>query len=234
MDILGRALLDYHNGNYSEDITTVSSLEDKGSLPLPYLFRAFDAMPALEKKALKLCYGRVLDIGCGAGNHTLYLQQQGLSVMGLDRSAGAVQVCQQRGIKDAIRSDFLSFTAGTFDTLLFLMNGIGLAGTLTALPEFLDHCKTLLRPNGQILLDSSNILYMFEQDDDGGYWIPGDTAYYGEVRFQMEYKGEKGPVFDWLYLDYETLANYAKAKNLMPELIFEGEHYDYLARLRVT
>ena len=114
------------------------------------------------------------------------------------------------------------------------MNGVGLAGSLQALPEFLAHCKTLLRPNGQLLLDSSNILYMFDQDDDGGYWIPGNVAYYGEVRFQMEYRGKKGPVFDWLYLDYETLAGYAEANNFTCQLISEGDHYDYLARLGVT
>ncbi|MEM8508286.1 MAG: class I SAM-dependent methyltransferase [Bacteroidota bacterium] len=233
MDILGKALLDYQNGKYTRDITTFSTIEEKGTLPLPYLFRSFDKMPKLERQALKLCSGKVLDIGCGAGSHALYLQEKGLSVTGLDHSAGAIQVCQQRGLTHTIQTDFLSYSGEAFDTLLLLMNGIGLAGTLQALPEFLAHCKTLLRPNGQVLLDSSNLIYMFEQDEDGGYWIPGDIAYYGEVRFQMEYMGKKGLVFDWLYLDYVTLANYAEAKKFECELISEGEHYDYLARLRL-
>ena len=234
MDILGRALLDYQNGNYTEDIATISSLEENGVLPLPYLFRSYDEMPKLEQQALALCYGSVLDVGCGTGSHSLYLQERGLSVTGLDQSAGAIQVCQQRGLQNTVQTDFRSYSDETFDTILLLMNGIGLAGTLQALPKFLAHCETLLRPNGQILLDSSNIIYMFEQEDDGGYWIPGDIAYYGEVRFQMQYRGEKGPVFDWLYLDYKTLANYADAKNFSCELICEGGHYDYLARLRLT
>ena len=234
MDILGRALLDYQNGKYAEDITTISSLEENGVLPLPYLFRSYDEMPKLEQQALELCQGRVLDVGCGTGSHALYLQERGFAVTGLDRSKGAIDVCQQRGLQNTIQTDFLSYSNEAFDTLLLLMNGIGLAGTLKALPEFLTHCKALLRPNGQVLLDSSNILYMFEQDDDGGYWIPGNSAYYGEVRFQMQYRGKKGPVFDWLYLDYKTLAGYAETNNFTCQLISEGEHYDYLARLGVT
>ncbi len=234
MDILGRALLDYQNGRYTEDITTISSLEENGILPLPYLFRSYDEMPKLEQQALELCKGRILDVGCGSGSHALYLQERGFTVTALDHSKGAIEVCQQRGLQSTIQTDFLSYSNETFDTLLLLMNGVGLAGSLQALPEFLAHCKTLLRPNGQLLLDSSNILYMFDKDDDGGYWIPGDVTYYGEVRFQMEYRGKKGPVFDWLYLDYETLAGYAEANNFTCQLISEGDHYDYLARLGVT
>ena len=66
--------MDYHHGNYTEDIKTYSSLDEEDVIPLPYLFRDFDEMPKLEQKALELAHGKVLDIGCGAGNHTLYLQ----------------------------------------------------------------------------------------------------------------------------------------------------------------
>ncbi len=111
------------------------------------------------------------------------------------------------------------------------MNGIGISGKLKRLPDFLAHAKNLLQPNGQIILDSSNIIYMFDQDEDGGHWIPGDVDYYGEVSFQMHYKNEKGAVFDWLYLDFDTLATYSKTVNLHCEMISEGEHYDYLAKL---
>ncbi len=234
MDVLGRALLDYQNGRYTEDIATNSSLEENAVLPLPYLFRSYPEMPKLEQEALALSYGSVLDIGCGAGSHSLYLQEKGMEVTGLDRSVGAIKVCQQRGLKNMVQADFLSYSQKTFDTLLLLMNGIGLAGKLKELPQFLTHCKTLLRPNGQILLDSSDILYMFEQDEDGGYWIPGNVDYYGEVSFQMEYLDKKGPVFDWLYLDYPTLEIYAREKKLRCELICEGAHYDYLAKLSLT
>ena len=231
MDIFGKALQDFQAGNYTEDISTSSSLDEEDVLPLPYLFRRFQEMPLIEQKALKLCRGKVLDIGCGAGSHSLYLQENGLQVVGLDQSPGAIEVCKKRGIKSVVCSEFMKYQQTGFDTLLLLMNGIGISGKLQKLPEFLRHAKILLNPNGQILLDSSDIIYMFEKDEDGGYWIPGSVDYYGEVRFQMTYKNEKGPIFDWLYIDFETLAKHAEKENLECKLIVKGKHYDYLAKL---
>lgn len=230
-DILGTALLDYHSGNYTEDIKTYSSLDEEDSIPLPYLFRDFKEMPLLEQKALDLAKGTVLDIGCGAGNHTLYLQKKGFEVTALDASKGAIEVCENRGVKSSVHSLFLDYNNSRFDTLLLLMNGIGLAGKLNNLNSFLNHLKSLLLPNGQVLLDSSNIVYMFEQDEDGGFWVPNDGDYYGEVTFVMEYKNQKSPYFEWLYLDFTTLQNACLAHDFDCELVSEGEHYDYLAKL---
>ncbi len=230
-DILGAALLDYQQGNYSEDIITYSSLDEEDQLPLPYMFRSFKEMPKLEKKALKICQGEILDVGCGAGSHSLYLQANDLSVTSLDNSAGAIEVSKLRGVKNTINENILSFEGKTFDTILILMNGIGLAGTLNGLEKFFAKLKSLLRKDGQILLDSSDIIYMFENDEDGGYWIPEDVNYYGEVSFSMEYKNKKSESFPWLYVDYNTLQRAANYSNLNCELVMEGEHYDYLARL---
>nr|WP_299174714.1 class I SAM-dependent methyltransferase [uncultured Allomuricauda sp.] len=232
-DILGKALLDYHSGNYTEDIKTYSSLDEEDSLPLPYLFRSFKEMPILEQKALQITKGKVLDIGSGAGNHSLYLQNKGFDVTALDTSEGAIAVCNQRGLKSTVKSSILDFSQDKFDTLLLLMNGIGLAGKLSAIDGFLKHLKSLLLPKGQILLDSSDIIYMFEQDEDGGYWIPDNAQYYGEVQFQMEYKGQKSLPFPWLYLDFNTLKNACEANNLNCEIVISGEHYDYLAKLSI-
>ncbi|WP_420323039.1 class I SAM-dependent methyltransferase [Flagellimonas sp.] len=232
-DILGQALLDYHSGNYSEDIKTYSSLDEEDHLPLPYLFRNFDEMPLLEQKALKMAKGKVLDVGCGAGNHTLHLQNMGLEVTALDQSEGAVTVCRKRGVKSTMKSTFLDFKGVKFDTILLLMNGIGLVGKLNDIDPFLQHLKSLLNPKGQILLDSSDIIYMFELDEDGGYWIPDNAAYYGEVSFQMEYKGQKSVPFHWLYIDFMTLKNACEANNLNFEIVISGEHFDYLAKLTI-
>ncbi|MEM1257312.1 MAG: class I SAM-dependent methyltransferase [Bacteroidota bacterium] len=231
MDILGKALLDFQTGDYTEDIKTFSSLNEEDILEVPYLFRNFNEMPLIEQKALAFCQGNVLDVGCGAGSHSLYLQENGFEVVGLDQSKGAIKVCKERGVKKTVCAEFLNFSETGFDTLLLLMNGIGISGKLERLAEFLNHTKKLLNPGGQLILDSSDIIYMFEKDEDGGYWVPGDTPYYGEVRFQMGYKRKKGPIFDWLYLDFNTLKNTAENAKWRCEMICEGNHYDYLARL---
>src|SRR6056297_3596722 len=153
MDILGRALMDYHNSSYTEDIITHSSLDEEDVLPLPYMFREYKQMPVLEKVALNQCKGEILDVGCGAGSHSLYLQKNGFNVTGLDKSPGAISVCKQRGLSKIIYKDFLSLEKMQFDTLLFLMNGIGIAGKLKNLDRFLNQIKLVLRPDGQVLLD---------------------------------------------------------------------------------
>ena len=233
LDLFGEALLDYQNKNYIEDIKTFSSLDEEDTMPLPYLFRSYKNMPVLEQKALQLCKGTVLDIGAGAGSHSLYLQNKGLEVTALDISSGAINTCKLRGVKNTITRNILDFSGTKFDTLLLLMNGIGIVRKLSNLNYYLKHLKTLLNSKGQILLDSSDIIYMFEQDNDGAYWIESSQNYYGEVTFTLEYKHKKSKPFGWLYLDFNTLKNAAEANNFTCTLVREGKHYDYLARLEL-
>lgn len=233
-DILGKALMDFHQGTSSGDIRTYSSLDEEDTLPISYMFRNFEEMPTIEQKALQRCSGTILDIGCGAGSHAIYLQQKGFEVTGLDSSEGAIEVCRQRGVKYTVHENILNYKGQGFDTLLLLMNGIGVAGELGELAVFFAKLKSLLNPGGQILLDSSDIIYMFETDEDGGYWIPDGVDYYGEVTFTMEYKNKKSKPFSWLYVDFNTLQRAANFNGLNCELILEGEHYDYLARLTHT
>jgi len=230
MDIFGKALLNFQSGNYAEDIVTHSSLEEKDTIPVPYLFRDHENMPLLEQEALKHCHGKVMDIGCGAGSHSLYLQQNGLDVTALDTSAGAIEVCRQRGLKKVFQADIMNYSDEKFDTLLMLMNGIGIVGNLEGLDAFLRHAKKLLKPNGSILFDSSDIIYMFETEE-GNYNLPENIEYYGEVEFIMEYKGEKSNTFEWLYLDFDTLAVAAKKNGYVCEMLLDGKHYDYLVKL---
>ena len=228
-DLFGQALLDYHNGNYTEDLMTATHISDEDELPLPYLFRDFKAMPKLEQKALKLAKGSILDVGCGSGSHSLYLQEQNQTVKAIDISKGAIEVSKQRGVLNTEQKALLDETE-TFDTILLLMNGTGIFQTLNDVPHYLKHLKSLLNDNGQILIDSSDIKYMYE-DEDGGFWIDTNANYYGELDYFLSYKGEKETPMKWLYLDFNTLLTACTSVGLKCELITEGEHFDYLARL---
>lgn len=231
-DLFGQAIYDYHFNLNSEDLITETSISEADEMPITYLFRTYKQMPKLEQKALQLAKGKVLDAGCGAGSHSLYLQnEKKLAVTAIDISPKAIEVCKARGINTAYPVNILDLKGEKFDTIILLMNGIGIAQQLNKISTFLVQLKSLLNPDGQILLDSSDIIYMFDEDEDGGKWIPSERDYYGEVLFTVTYKGETEIPFDWLYIDYNTLQNAAHANGLNCELVLEGDNFDYLARL---
>jgi len=233
-DLFGKAILDFQTNNSPEDLITETSISEADEMSVSYLFRSYNEMPKLEQKALQLSKGKVLDVGCGAGSHSLTLQNdRNLEVTSIDISANAIEACKLRGISNAKVQDILDLDATEkFDTILLLMNGTGIFGTLNETHKYLKKLKSLLNPNGQILIDSSDIIYMFDDDEDGGKWIPGN-GYYGELTFTVSYKKETETTFPWLYLDYNTLQNAAFANGLQCEMILEGEHYDYLAKLSI-
>lgn len=232
-DLFGKAILDFQINNSPEDLMTETSISEADEMSVVYLFRSYSEMPALEQRALQLTKGKVLDVGCGAGSHSLTLQNdRNLDVFSIDISPNAIQACSLRGLKKAKVQDVMTLENEKFDTILLLMNGTGIFGTLKETPHYLQKLKSLLNPDGQILIDSSDIIYMFDDDEDGGKWITAD-GYYGELTFTVSYKNETEDPFPWLYLDYNTLKNAAFANGLQCELIMEGEHYDYLARLSI-
>ena len=236
-DLFGKAILDFQTNNAPEDLTTETTISDEDEMSVAYLFRSYKEMPVLEQKALQLAKGKVLDVGCGAGAHSLYLQnEKNLEVHSIDISSNAVAACTLRGLKNVNLQNILEIdtttSANKYDTILLLMNGTGIFGTLKNTAQYLQKLKSLLKPYGQILIDSSDIIYMFDADEDGAYEIPAN-GYYGELQFTLRYKGQKEESFPWLYLDYNTLQNAAFANGLRCELILEGENYDYLARLTI-
>lgn len=229
-DLMGRAIWDYYYQENSEDLQTETSISELDDLPVSYLFRDYQEMNALEKKALDLSFGKVLDVGSGAGSHSLYLQnERKLEVTALDISPKSIEICKARGVKNAICEDLLQFSEKNFDTVLLLMNGTGIFQSLEHIDQYLQKLKSLVVENGQILLDSTDILYMYDQDEDGGILVPA-TGYYGELDYYLHYKGESEESMKWLYLDFDTLENAAIANGFKIQKIEQLED-SYLAQL---
>lgn len=229
-DLFGKAILDFQTNNSPKDIITETNISEADKMSVAYLFRDYNEMPKLEQKALQLAKGKILDVGCGAGSHSLYLQEKGFEVTSIDISENAIKACQLRGLKNAKTQNILELDSDLhqndkFDTILLLMNGTGIFQTISESSKYFQKLKNLLNPNGQILIDSSDIIYMFDEDE-----VPTDN-YYGELTFTISYKNETENPFPWLYLDYTLLEKLAAENGLQCELIENGEHYDYLARL---
>lgn len=231
-DLFGQAIFDYHFNNAPENLITETNISEKDEMEVSYLFRELEKMPLIEQTAIKKSYGKVLDVGCGAGSHSLVLQNNyNLDVTAIDISSKAIETCKARGINNTKVVAILDLEENNqYDTILLLMNGTGIFGTLNEVSKYLNKLKKLLHPKGQILIDSSDIVYMFDEDEDGGKWIPGN-GYYGELRFKISYKNQIEEEFPWLYIDYNTFQNIAVADGFKCELLIEGDHYDYLAKL---
>lgn len=227
-DPIGAAILDYAATKKPADIIVGSDICEDDIIPVEVLFRTFDEMPEIEKKAIELCKGKVLDAGAGAGVHALELQDRGHEVSAIELSSGAVEYMKRMGLK-ARQIDFFDLKNEKFDTILMMMNGIGIAGKLSNLERTLNHAKSLLNPGGKILCDSSDIKYLYE-DEDGSLWVDLNSEYYGNFRFQMKYKKEKGPWFDWLYVDFDNLFKAAKTVGLKATRVLEEDDH-YLAEI---
>ncbi|MBR5296764.1 MAG: class I SAM-dependent methyltransferase [Parabacteroides sp.] len=230
-DPMGAAIADYQKRGKASKLRVFSSFFDEDEIPVSQLFRSFGEMPPLEKTALQLATGKILDCGAGSGCHSLALQNMGKEVKAIDISPLSVETMQRRGVKQASQINlFDNHFIEKFDTILMLMNGSGIIGKLAYMPLFFNKMKQILNPGGCIYMDSSDLRYLFEEED-GSIAIDLAGDYYGEVDFQMQYKQIKGEPFDWLYIDFQTLKLYATQSGFTVELIEEGEHYDYLARL---
>lgn len=229
-DLMGKAIWDFYHHENPEDLQTETSISELDELPVAYLFRNFDEMNTIERKALELSKGKTLDIGAGAGSHALYLQnERNLEVTALDISPKSVEVCKLRGIRSAVAENMLTFSGENYDTILLLMNGTGIFQSLKVIDIYLKKLHSLLNENGQILIDSTDILYMFDEDEDGGVYIPAE-GYYGELDYVVHYKGESEDPIKWLYLDFNTLKNASENNGFKIEKILQEED-SYLARL---
>ena len=226
---MGRAIAEYHQTGKADRLRVFSPVFEEDEIPLQTLFRKYEDMPEIERTALDMAKGKTLDVGAGAGCHSLVLQEKGIDVTAIDISPLSVETMKQRGVRNVKEQDFFALE-GQFDTILMLMNGIGIVGTLERLPFFFRHLDKILAPGGQLLCDSSDISYVF-MDEEGMIDISKEMAYYGEHNFWMQYKDTIGDPFDWLYIDADTLRHKVERSGYALEVVAEGEHFDYLARI---
>ncbi|MCP9201190.1 class I SAM-dependent methyltransferase [Gramella sp. GC03-9] len=226
-DIFGTAIRAYFENKDETDIEVHSPDFEDDVIPISYLFRDFDEMPEIEKTALELCFGKVLDVGCGAGSHSLYLQDElKLDCLAIDTSEAAIEIARKRGVKNTSNQDFFQLKDERFDTILMLMNGSGIIGKLENLQGFFTHARSILNETGQILMDSSDLIFLFDDE------VPEGNHYYGELKFSMSYKNERSEEFDWLYIDEKLLKKRASENKFSCEIVKKGSHYDYLAVLK--
>lgn len=226
---MGAAIAEYHKTGKAKKLRVFSPDFDEDEIPVDLLFRSYDDMPELEQQALSMAEGKILDVGAGAGCHSLALLQMQKDVTAIDISPLSVETMLARGVNTALEQDFFTITE-KYDTILMLMNGIGIVGTVANLPSLFTHINDILSDNGQLILDSSDISYVFEEED-GIIYLPEGDGYYGELVYQMQYGDIKGDSFPWLYIDFETLRDIALNNGFNAELLQTGEHYDYLARI---
>lgn len=230
-DPMGAAIRDYFRQGKSAQLKVLSSLFDDDEMPVAHLFRSYHEMPPLEQRALNEARGKVLDVGAGAGCHALVLQERGFDVTAVDISPLSCETMKERGVANVeCVNIFNQRFQERFDTLLLLMNGTGIAGKLSRLPQLLSRLKQLMNPGAQILIDSSDLRYVYE-DENGVLDVDLDGAYYGEVDYQMTYRNIIGKSFDWLYADSVVLAECCRQCGLNCEILVQGQHYDYLARI---
>ena len=232
LDLFGKAILDFQTNNNPENIITQTSISDSDEMNIAYLFRDFNKMPKLEQKALQLANGKVLDVGCGAGSHSLYLSEtKKLEVLSIDISENAIKTCELRGVKNAKAINILDLDANVekFDTILLLMNGTGIFETISKTKKYFDKLKSLLNKNGQILIDSSDLIYMYDEDEIEE--IKNSEKYYGEIDFTIQYKNEPEKPIPWLYLDFPLLEKLALKSGFVCKKLIEGKNFDYLAQI---
>lgn len=230
-DPMGTAIAEYQKTGRAGRLRVLSSMFDEDEIPVAHLFRTLEEMPLLEQQALALAHGRILDVGAGAGCHSMVLQERGEDVVSIDISPLSCEAMEARGLRQVRCIDlFDPRLTGPFDTILLLMNGTGIVGKLKRMPDFFSRIRQLLAPGGQVLIDSSDLKYLYE-NEDGTYDIDPTGPYYGEIDYQMIYRKVKGEPFDWLYVDCNTLNLLAGVNGFRCEVLAEGDHFDYLAKL---
>ena len=220
-----QALIDYAEGNTAHSLILHNSYGEPEEMSIEVFFREAVDLSPLEKLVIESCSGEILDIGAGAGALSVILQQKNQQVTALENDQGCVELMKAMGIQSGVEGDLWHYEA-QYDTVLVMMNGLGLAGKLDRVPGFLKKCMSLLAPSGQLLFDSSDISYLFEDET-----AKKTEGYFGEVQYKYEYRNKSGDWFDWVYVDQNTLKGICSELSLKLEILHTNEYDQYLARV---
>lgn len=225
MGAFGKAGLDFLVGLHDENIIVESQTMEDDVIPVEHLFRDWNDMPICEQIALKKAKGKVLDVGGGVGSHSLHLQQKGVDVTMLEIEAELCEVAQKRGVENIVLADFFEFnSAEKYETILFMMNGIGIGGNFETFKACISKCESLLNKGGQILFDSTDIAFCYE-DEDGSVLLPLNIEYHGFVQFRLTYKKETDDWFDWAYYSADKIMELLPENAKLEVLKEEGPAY---------
>lgn len=208
-DVFGHALLDWSNGGTTPEVVERDDgFFDVGAGPEVYLSGP-RGWPSAERYAMRFVRGRVLDVGCGAGRVTLYLQERGVGVVGLDASPLAVEAATNRGAREVWCRPLerLGSEIASFDTLVMFGNNFGLFGSPSGAQRRLTQWARYASPSALILVESTNAYFGGAPSMDRGYYrrnverglLPG------RARFRYHYGGEVGSWFDWLFVSRAEL-----------------------------
>ena len=207
-DTFGHVMYDYLRGIHAQEIIE----RDDGLFtisPGPMLYFApFDEWPVIEQSAMEYARGRVLDVGCGAGRHSLHLQGRGLEVLGVDNSPLCLEVCRQRGVRQVqgLSLTQLSSRLGIFDTVLMLGNNFGLVGNPRRAGWLLRRLAAMTSSQGRILAGLRNP-YSTNQTEHLEYhaWNRSRGRLSGEARIRVRYKKAVTPWIEFLMLSPDEL-----------------------------
>jgi SAM-dependent methyltransferase len=207
-DAFGRAMYDYYRGQGGFEIIE----RDDGCVDISYgpeqYLAPYPKWPAHQRRALRYARGRVLDIGCGAGRHALYLQEKGFDVLGIDISPLAIKVCRGRGLKRAriLSINDISARLGAFDTLIMFCNNFGLFGNPDRARRLLRRFHRLTPPGARILAESLD--YRRTTEPDHIAYQKRNVAHErlpGQLRIRIRYKRFCTPWFEYLFVTHAEM-----------------------------
>jgi SAM-dependent methyltransferase len=233
-DAFGRLLLDYLAGDTGQLILELDDGRAGPALPADVFFAENHAWPAQEQQVFEFVHGRVLDVGCGAGRHSIEAQRRGLDVVAIDISPGAVEVCRRREVRDVRLLPLAAIDAGlgTFDTVLMMCGNFGLVGAAADAVLALRTLHGMTTPSARIVLDSVDPY----QDKD-----PADLAYQernrarerlpGQVTIRLRYRDSATPWFELLNVSARELNDLAAEAGWHLAHLVEGEPSEYYAVL---